>query len=597
MAVWPRAMALVWIAAPRWTLVWAGLLLLQGVLPAVPVYLTRPLVDGLALALGGGGWQALVPLALPAALFGLTLLLIELVGSLAAWVRASQAELIQDHLSMLIHRQSLALDLSFYESPDYYDHLDRARAEAGEHAIGLLESGGALVQNGITLAAMAAILLPYGLWLPLVLLAGALPALVVVLIFDRRYHNWWHRTTTDRRWSLYFDAMLTHRDAAAEVRLFDLGAHFQEAHRVLRSRLRAERLQLIRVQSLARFGAGLLGLLATATALAWMVLRVVQGQLTLGDLALFYQAFQQGEGLLRTLLSSAGRIYQHNLFLSNLFAFLALRSRVSDPEAPLEPPGRLIEGITFRGVTFRYPGSTRPALNNFSLHIPAGKLVAIVGANGAGKSTLIKLLCRFYDPEDGAIELDGVDIRCFRQRDLWRSLSVLFQTPMQYHTSAAGNIALGQPETPQAAIEAAARAAGAHERIVRLPQGYATLLGRWFVDGAELSGGEWQRIATARAFLRQAPIIALDEPTSAMDSWAEADWFERLRALLKDRTGIIITHRFTIAMRADVIHVMDEGRIVESGSHHELLAAGGLYARSWVAQMEAAGHSEQALSR
>jgi ATP-binding cassette subfamily B protein len=234
------------------------------------------------------------------------------------------------------------------------------------------------------------------------------------------------------------------------------------------------------------------------------------------------------------------------------------------------------------------------ALKNFTLAIPAGKIVAIVGANGAGKSTLLKLLCRFYDPEAGRIEIDGVDIRQLSIKKLWQILTVLFQFPLCYHATAAQSIALGDltGSSNSLDIEAAARNAGAHEIITRLPDGYDTLLGKRFANGTELSGGEWQRIAMARAYLRQSPIMLLDEPTSFMDSWVEADWFGSFRNLAKGRTAVIITHRFTIAMRADIIHVMDTGQIVESGSHQELLRRDGLYARSWKAQMQATASND-----
>jgi ATP-binding cassette subfamily B protein len=223
------------------------------------------------------------------------------------------------------------------------------------------------------------------------------------------------------------------------------------------------------------------------------------------------------------------------------------------------------------------------------LTVPAGQIVAIVGANGAGKSTLLKLLCRFYDPEAGLIDLDGFDIRHLSLDELHRQITVLFQLPVFYHATAGQNIAIGDLKASPSAVEveAAARGAGAHQFIARLPRGYDTLLGKWFADGAELSGGEWQRIALARAFLRQAPIVVLDEPTSFMDSWAEARWLARFRTLVEGRTAIIITHRFTTAMQADMIHVMDEGQIVESGSHAELLAQAGLYAQSWRTQIQA----------
>jgi ATP-binding cassette, subfamily B, bacterial len=308
---------------------------------------------------------------------------------------------------------------------------------------------------------------------------------------------------------------------------------------------------------------------------------------TLGDLALFYQAFYQGQSLMRTLLGNAGQIYANSLFLGNLFEFLGLEPHVVSPPYPIPAPSVIKEGIRFEQITFRYPGSERIALQDFNLTIPAGQVVAIVGANGAGKSTLVKLLCRFYDPEAGLITLDGIDLRAISLEELRRLITVLFQWPVPYHATASQNIAIGDVHAAPSAveIEAAARGAGAHEVIARLPREYDTLLGRWFADGTELSGGEWQRIALARAFLRQAQIIVLDEPTSFMDSWAEAEWLERFRALVHGRTALIITHRFTTAMRADVIHVMQNGQIVESGSHDELLARGGLYAQSWAAQM------------
>jgi ATP-binding cassette subfamily B protein len=284
------------------------------------------------------------------------------------------------------------------------------------------------------------------------------------------------------------------------------------------------------------------------------------------------------------------QIYSNTLFLEHLFAFLDLRAQVTDPVEARPASPTLTRGITFRDVTFRYPGAERPALQDFTLSIPTNKVIAIVGANGAGKSTLLKLLCRLYDPEAGRVELDGVDVRDLSVKELRRMITVLFQFPVAYQATAAQNIELGDVRAAPGMreIKVAARAAGVDDAISRLPRGYDTHLGKWFADGAELSGGEWQKVAMARAFLRQAPIIVLDEPTSFMDSWAEADWFDRFRALAQGRAGLIITHRFTIAMRADCIHVMDQGRIVESGSHQELLASGGLYAQSWMVQMQAA---------
>ena len=339
---------------------------------------------------------------------------------------------------------------------------------------------------------------------------------------------------------------------------------------------------------MAQLSAGALALLTTGLVMSWMLWRAVQGQVSAGDLALFYQAFNQGQGLMRTVLTGAGQVYNNIAFLENLFTFLALEPQVAQPSQPVVTPVGLQESVRFNQVTFRYPGCSRAVLEKFSLTIPAGQIVALVGTNGAGKSTLIKLLCRFYDPESGSITQDGINIRDMSLDTLRRQITVLFQQPMQYHTTAAENIAMGNLAAAPDKVEitAAAVAAGADVPIARLPEGYETVLGKYF-GGAELSVGEWQRIALARAFLRQAPILILDEPTSAMDSWAEAAWVERFRTLAIGRTVIIVTHRFTTAMHADMIHVMDAGQIIESGSHQELVASGGRYAESWNTQMQA----------
>jgi ATP-binding cassette subfamily B protein len=296
---------------------------------------------------------------------------------------------------------------------------------------------------------------------------------------------------------------------------------------------------------------------------------------------------------MQTLLQNVGQLYANTLFLGNLFEFLALEPKVIDRPHPRPIPHVLTDGIRFERVSFRYPGSEGWALRDFNLDIPAGQLVALVGPNGAGKSTLVKLLCRFYDPEAGRITLDGIDLRELSLEELRSRITVLFQMPVHYNATVTENIALGDlARAPDGELQNAARAAGADEIIARLPRRYDQLLGNWFESGTELSVGEWQRIALARAFLRQAPIIALDEPTSAMDPWAEDDWLGRFRSLAAGRTAIFITHRFTTAMHADMIHVMVGGRIVESGCHEDLITDGGRYARSWAAQTKGVGRLE-----
>ena len=584
-----QTFSLVWSASRYWTIAWVVLLVVQGMLPAATVYLTRLLVDSLTVTVGTGiSWESIQMVLIPAVLMAGVLLLTEFLQSASQWISTAQSELVQDYISGLVHSKSVAVDFAFYESPEFFDHLNRARSDASGRSLALLQSSGSLLQNSITLLAMAAILLPYGLWLPIVLFFSALPAFYIVLRLNQRQYEWSQQTTIDRRWLQYYELLLTQSMPAAELRLFNLGPFFQSAYQKLRRRLRNERLKLLKDQSLGRLGAGLVALLISGAALVWMGRQVLLGLITLGDLALFYQAFNKGQGLMKSLLGNLGQIYNNSLFISNLFEFLQLEPRIVDPPCP-QPIPSIKQGIRFRQVTFRYPGSEEAVLENFNLTIPAGKIVAIVGDNGAGKSTLIKLLCRFYDPESGSIELDGINLRDFAVEELRRLITVLFQFPIPYYVTAAQNIALGDLSAApsQAEIEAAAKGAGIHEKITRLPQGYDSMLGKWFPGGTDLSGGEWQRLALARAFLRRAQIIMLDEPTSAMDPWAEFDWLERFRQLANGRTAIVITHRFTLAMRADIIHVMRSGKIVESGNHDELLAQGGFYAQSWSEQMQA----------
>jgi len=591
----PRALALVWQVARPWTVTWIVLLIVQGFLPVATVYLTKLVVDSLAIAVrNGGSLPEMREVLVRLLLLGGVLLLMEVVRNAINWVRTVQAELLQDHITALIHEKSVAVDLAFYELSDYYDHLHRARTEARYRPVALLGNLGALLQNTITLVAMGAILIPLGPWLAIALLLSTLPAFYVVVHYALAEYEWRQRTTTDDRRAWYHDWIMTTAEAAAEIRLFGLGKHFQSRYQDLRRRLRNERLRLTRRQGLAELAASLIALLIIGGSLLWMVWRTLMGQFTFGQLALVYAAFTQGQGLMRTLLENAGQLYGNSLFLGNLFEFLSLKPIITDTQnTSVRTVGDDLRGrpwsptITFNAVSFAYPDATNNALNNFTITIPSGKIVAIVGPNGAGKSTLLKLLCRFYDPNEGSIEIDGHNLKDLSVDDLRRSITVLFQQPFHYNTTVRENILYGdfKLDASDTELEAALRAAGASDIVSRLPGKDQTLLGRWFAGGTELSVGEWQRIALARAFLRRAPIIILDEPTSALDPWAEADWLDRFRKLAVGRTSIIITHRFTTAMHADVIHVMDRGSVIESGSHHQLLEQNGLYAESWSRQM------------
>ncbi len=586
----PRALKLVWTAARGWTVAWIALLVIQGILPVAIVTLTRTLVDSLVAAVDAdGAWDAVrSPLLLALLMAGL-LLISELLRALTRYVRTAQGELVSDHISRLIHDRAVAADLAHYETPSYHDRLHRARVDSRHRAVALVEDLGSLLQNSLTLIAMALVLIQFGWWVPLALIASTLPALLVVVRFAVKRHQWLMKTTPDVRRSWYYDWIMTHREAASEIRLFDLGGHFSDLFQSIRTRLRGERLAIAKTEAVAEMFAGGFALIVMGAATAWMVVRTLGGAATLGGLAMFFQAFSQGQKLTRSLLETLGQAVSNTLFMENLFGFLAVEPEVVDPKIASAPPPDQPLAINFRELTFCYPSAEAPILENFNLEIPAGQVAALLGVNGAGKSTLFKLLCRLYDPSDGSVEIGGLDIRSLELAELRRLVTVLFQDPVRYSETVRRNVELGQVGHERGAdeIHTSIDAAGAQSLVNRLPNGIDTLLGSWFSGGTELSGGEWQRISLARAVLRDARILLLDEPTSAMDSWAETDWVNRFRDLARGRTAVIISHRLTTAMKADMIHVMDQGKIIESGSHRMLLEQGGRYAEAWSAQMEA----------
>ncbi len=577
---------MVWAAAPALTTVWGALIVVQGLLPVATVFLTKLLVDSLTVAIGetdnpAGFSDALLYLIAMAAV----LIIAAGLKALMRLIQTAQAEIVQDHIKDQVHHKAISLDLSYFESPNYYDMLHRASIDAVNKPLTLIQSIGSITQSVITLIAMLGILATLSVWLPVVLAISSLPALYVAINSSVQQHQLYMWRTERFRLAHYYSRTLTERDFASEVRLFALGHYFRSRYTDLRKMLRKEQIALARKHSIAEFLAALTGLAAMGVTIAWTAGSVVRTGGTLGDLAFIYQAFNQGQKIIQTLLANIRQFYTSLLFIENLFAFLELKPDVPQPVMPADKPSRISSELRLENVSFRYPGSERDSLQNFNLTIPVNKVVAIVGENGAGKSTLIKLLTRLYDPTAGTVQVDGNDLRDLPLDQVRKMFTVMFQSPVQYQQSVSDNIALGdwQRSPADAEVEKAAIDSGADIPVSHLPKGYDTILGKLF-GGSELSGGEWQRVSLARAFLRAAPVIILDEPTSAMDSWAEADWMDRFRSLTDNRTALIITHRFTTAMRADIIHVMSEGQIIESGTHSELLAMNGHYAESWYRQ-------------
>ena len=584
----PRALKLIWAAGRGWVIAQILLLIIRGILPASLVYLTKLFIEALlAVMRGNADGTSIYRVIWIGTAFGLALLVSEVLGSLIQMIYVAHAEKLSDIIFTLLHEKSISADLAYFEQPEFFDHLHRARDEANYRPAELTAQLGSLLQNSITLISMAVILLRYSGWLPIILFLSTVPTFYVVLASTSRMHSWQKRRTAVKRRAIYYDWLLTSRETAAELRSFELGAYFKQTFTKIRAQLRKEQLALGVRQKLFELAASLTVLILSAAVFIWVVRRTIRGVGTLGDLVLFYQVFSQGQNVARSFLTDIGRLYRNGLFLGDLFEYLDLKPEVVTSANSVPAPRALQQGISFENVTFKYRSSDKVALKNFSLFIPSQKIVAIVGDNGAGKTTLIKLLCRFYDPMAGRIKFDGIDLREFDLEELRRMITILFQTPVRYDATVAENIALGKIAliSESAQLQRAAQNAGADEIIERFPKRYDQMLGHMFAEGVELSDGEWQRLALARAFFRETALILLDEPTSAMDPWAEADWLKRFLKEAKGKTVLIITHRFTTAMRADLIYVMKEGEIVESGSHQELLSSNGRYASSWREQV------------
>ena len=583
------ALRLVWQSAPGWTMASLALLVVQGALPLVSLYLMKLVVDAVTTALetpdkGAAFEQA----ALLIGLMGGVALVGAVARSIAGLVSEAQGQVVTDHMSDLLHAKSIEVDLEYYESAQYYDKLHRAQREAPYRPVRIVNGLVRVAQSGISLLAMAGLLFSFHWGIAAILFVAAIPGLFVRLRYAGQTYRWQRRSTPAERQAWYFHWMLTGDVHAKEIRQFGLGPLFRRRFRDLRQQLRREKIEIATRRSVAELVSQASATIAVFGSYAFIAYRTVQGAITLGDLVMYYQAFQRGQSFLREIMSGLAGLYEDNLFLSNLHEFFELKSKVVEPRHPRPVPQPMQTGLAFDHVSFRYPTGTREVLEDISLHIRPGEVVALVGENGSGKTTLIKLLCRLYDPASGTITLDGVDLRQLETTALRREISVIFQDYAQYHLTARENIWFGNVALPpdEERIAAAARHAGADEVITGLPQGYETILGKWFENGEELSVGEWQKVALARAFMRDTQIIVLDEPTSALDAQAEYEVFKKFRQLAAGRTAILISHRFSTVRMADRIFVLEGGRIIESGAHDDLVRLGGTYARLFETQAQ-----------
>jgi ATP-binding cassette subfamily B protein len=446
-----------------------------------------------------------------------------------------------------------------------------------------------LAQSVISLVGMASLLLTLNWIIGVIVIFVVLPGAVVRLRFSAQLYQWQRRRTMADRQSYYFHYLLTDGTKAKELRLFGLGELLRGWYRELRKVLRRERLTITLKRSLADLASGVGAVLAVFGTFLYIAWRTINGVLNVGQMMMYYGALQTALSSMQSLLGGLASLYEDNLFLTYFYEFMTLEPHLQSPPDPKPIPRPMREGVVFKEVTFQYPETARTALDKVSLEIKPGEVAALVGPNGSGKTTLVKLLCRLYDPHEGTITVDGIDIREFDPILLRKSMSVIFQDYSQYQLSARQNIWVGNIDLDQqgAAIEEAARDAGADEVIQGLRRGYDTMLGKWFAEGEELSIGEWQKVALARAFVRDAEILVFDEPTSALDPTSEWKAFEHIRALAKGRAVILISHRFSTVRMADRIHILEHGRIAESGSHDELMELDGRYARMYELQARA----------
>jgi ATP-binding cassette subfamily B protein len=579
-----QAVQLVW--ETNRTLLFAGALLTVagGLLPSAIAFVGARIVDAVVAAMAAPAHPTATVLRWVVAegLFVAAFAAVQRGLSLCQALLRAQ---LGQRVNVMILEKALTLELTHFEDSEFYDKLTRARREASSRPLSLVMRTFGLAQNAIALVGFGALLVRFSPWAVAILLLAGVPAFIAEAKFSGDAFRLFRWRSPETRMQMYLETVLAREDSAKEIRLFALGQRFLARYRDIFTRLyREDRALSIRRDS---WGFGL-SLLATATlygAYAWIALTTVAGGITLGLMTMYLMLFRQGQAAVAAMLSAVGGMYEDNLYLSTLYEYL------DTPVPPATGTGlrgpNPEDGIRFEHVSFSYPDASEATLHDISLHLPPGGSLALVGENGSGKTTLIKLLTRLYRPDSGRILLEGLDLADWDEAALRARIGVIFQDFTRYQLQVGENVGAGdEPHfEDQARWREAAAKGRADEFIATLPKGYDTQLGKWFKDGRELSGGQWQKIALSRAFMRTgADVLVLDEPTAAMDARAEAEVFAHFRQLASARMAILISHRFSTVRMADQILVLERGRVIERGSHAELIAAGGHYAQLFALQ-------------